>query len=238
MKILKNILKLIMFFILIVCTIIGVYVYKAYDSVQHDIKNGIIEKKTNELKNKKAYTRLEDLDKKYREAVIAAEDHRFYNHGAVDFQSLLRAVDINIRKKQFVEGGSTITQQLVKNLFFDQGQNFERKLKEYFMSVEMEKKFTKDQILEMYVNKSYFGSGYYSIKEASKGYFDKTPDILTLSEAAFLAGVPNAPSVYDPRVNKNLAVQRRRIVLEKMITYGYISAEEAKMASEQELEVK
>ena len=200
--------------------------YKAYDSVQHDIKNGIIEKKTNELKNKKAYTRLEDLDKKYREAVIAAEDHRFYNHGAVDFQSLLRAVDINIRKKQFVEGGSTITQQLVKNLFFDQGQNFERKLKEYFMSVEMEKKFTKDQILEMYVNKSYFGSGYYSIKEASKGYFDKTPDTL------------NAPSVYDPRVNKNLAVQRRRIVLEKMITYGYISAEEAKVASEQELEVK
>lgn len=238
MKILKNILKLIMFFILIVCTIIGVYVYKAYDSVQNDIKNGIIEKKTNELKNKKAYTRLEDLDKKYKEAVIAAEDHRFYNHGAVDFQSLLRAVDINIRKKQFVEGGSTITQQLVKNLFFDQGQNFERKLKEYFMSVEMEKKFTKDQILEMYVNKSYFGSGYYSIKEASKGYFDKTPDTLSLSEAAFLAGVPNAPSVYDPRVNKNLAVQRRRIVLEKMITYGYISAVEAKMASEQELEVK
>lgn len=238
MKIFKRIFQLILLIILILTITISTYVYLQYRDVKKEIESGVIAKNVEKLRNKEHYTKKEDLDEKYLNAVIAAEDHRFYDHGAVDLISILRAINTNVQKKDLVEGGSSITQQLVKNLFYDQKQTISRKVKEVFMAIELEKRYSKDEILEMYVNNSYFGSGYYSIKEASVGYYGKEPKTLTLNEASFLAGVPNAPAIYNPRVNKEKAIQRRKVVLEKMVTHKYITSEVARKVMDEDLIVK
>ena len=127
----------------------------------------------------------------------------------------------------FVEGGSTITQQLAKNMLFTQDKKIERKAAEVFAALEMESKYTKEEIFELYVNSAYFGSGYYGIYQASFGYYNKSPKDLNLDEASILAGVPNAPSVYAPTINLNLAKKRQYHVLNKMLEYGYITKNEA-----------
>ena len=144
----------------------------------------------------------------------------------------------NIISMKLKEGGSTITQQLSKNIFLDQRAEIDRKIKELFYSIELEKKYSKDDILELYVNTSYFGAGYYGIGPATKGYYDKTPEKLSLNEAAFLAGVPNAPSVYNPYEHYDLAVQRRNIVLKKMVFNGDITQQEAIIVYNERLNVK
>lgn len=237
MRILHYIFKLIIIIILFVGVILALITYREYIKIKPDIENGCIEKSVEKLREKKHYTKLEDVDKKYIKALVAAEDHRFYNHGPVDMKAIFRAVKINIKNKAVIEGGSSITQQLAKNLLLNQKQTFSRKFKELIYSIELEKKYSKDEIIEMYYNISYFGSGYYTLYDASMGYFGKPPKELTLAEAAFLAGVPNAPSVYDPRVNYQKAVQRRNLVLNKMVQYGKITQEEANKASEEKLEV-
>lgn len=127
----------------------------------------------------------------------------------------------------FVEGGSTITQQLAKNMYFTQEKKVTRKVAEVFMSIEIEKNYEKDEILELYLNTIYFGDGYYTVKEACKGYFDKKLDEMTEAEAILLAGIPNAPSIYAPTKNLELAKQRQRQVMKKMIEYGYLTQKEA-----------
>lgn len=237
MRILHYIFKLIIIIILFVGVILALITYREYIKIKPDIENGCIEKSVEKLMQKKHYTKLEDVDKKYIKALVSAEDHRFYNHGPVDMKAIFRAVKINIKNKAVIEGGSSITQQLAKNLLLNQKQTFSRKFQELIYSIELEKKYSKDEIIEMYYNISYFGSGYYTLYDASMGYFGKPPKELTLAEAAFLAGVPNAPSVYDPRVNYQKAVQRRNLVLNKMVQYGAITQEEANKASEEKLEV-
>ena len=172
---------------------------------------------------KENYTKIDDLSKNYVNAVIAAEDHRFYDHGAIDIIGIGRAVFNNIKAKELQEGGSTITQQVAKNVVFSQEASISRKLGELFASFELEKNYSKDEILEIYVNTCYFGDGYYGIYDASYGYYKKSPKDLTLTEAAMLAGVPNAPSVYSPSVNPDLAKKRQKYVLNKMVEYGYIN---------------
>ena len=127
----------------------------------------------------------------------------------------------------FVEGGSTITQQIAKNEYFTQEKKITRKIAEVFMAFEIEKNYNKDEILEMYINTLYFGNGYYNIKDAAKGYFEKDLDELTDGEWIMLAGIPNAPSVYAPNVNPDLAKQRQKQVIEKMIKYEYLTENEA-----------
>ena len=120
----------------------------------------------------------------------------------------------------FVEGGSTITQQLAKNMYFTQEKKITRKIAEVFMSYEIEKNYSKDEILELYVNTIYYGNNYYNIKSASLGYFDKLPKDLNSSECTMLAGIPNAPSLYNPKASPKLAKQRQKQVIQKMIKYG------------------
>lgn len=143
----------------------------------------------------------------------------------------------NIKNKEMIEGGSTITQQLAKNIFFSQEQSVNRKILEVFASMELEKKFSKKEIFEMYVNNSYFGSGYYNIHDAAEGYFGKKVKDLNLNEITFLAGVPNAPSVYDPRVNPDLAKQRQIQVLRKMLEEGKITEEEKEEVEKEPIKV-
>ena len=159
----------------------------------------------------------------YINAVISVEDHRFYQHGGLDIIAIGRAVINDIKAMSFVEGGSTITQQLAKNVYFTQEKKLERKIAEVFMAFDFEKALEKSEILELYLNTSYFGDGYNTVKEASRGYFGKEPKDLTDGECIMLAGIPNAPSVYAPTQNMDLAKQRQKQVALKMVEYGYLT---------------
>lgn len=193
----------------------------------NSLKEKSLVERIEEITTKEDYTPFDQLSKNYVNAVIAVEDHRYYEHGAIDPIGIARAFYTNIRDGQFDEGGSTITQQVAKNVVFNQDKTLLRKLGEIFAAYDLEKNYSKDEIFAFYVNSSYFGDGYYSIYEASQGYYKKDPKDLNLSEASMLAGVPNAPSVYAPTVNPDLARKRQKHVLNKMVEYGYITQEEA-----------
>ena len=219
---------------LIGCSIVGFYTYQGYNMYKEAIYETPIEKRVQELKSDENYTNIEKLPDMYKNAVIAVEDHRFYEHGAIDIVSIGRAIYTNIKEFDLVEGGSTLTQQLAKNIYFTQDKKLIRKIAEVFMAFELEKELTKDEIFELYVNTSYFGDGYYNVKEASNGYFDKEPIDMTDYEATLLAGLPNAPSVYAPTKNPDLARQRQKQVISKLVKYNYITKEYADEILEEE----
>lgn len=176
---------------------------------------------------KKKQVPLQQIPIVLQQAVISIEDNRFYSHIGIDIEGILRASLVNIQRGSIVEGGSTITQQLVKNLFLSQEQTVARKFEEALLSIDMELQYSKEEILEMYLNTIFFGSGSYGIQEATRNYFGKTPAELTLAESALLAGLPNAPSLYSPYVNMTAAKQRQAIVLNAMVRNGYIGPAQA-----------
>jgi len=155
-------------------------------------------------------------------ALLATEDQRFYSHSGLDIKGIGRAIISDIRAGRFVQGGSTITQQLAKTLFLTPRRTLLRKLKEAFLAFQLERRYTKDAILTLYLNQVYFGSGAYGVEAAAQLYFGKPVSALNLSECALLAGMPQAPSRYSPLVNKSLAVKRRNVVLRRMLKSGII----------------
>jgi penicillin-binding protein 1A len=159
-----------------------------------------------------------------RNAVIAIEDQRFYDHAGLDLRALLRAAYVDATTGRVVEGGSTITQQLVKQAYLSDEQTLSRKVREAYLAWKMEHRFTKEQILTKYLNTVYFGNGAYGIMAAARTYFDKEPLDLTLEEAAFLAGTVAAPVTYDPVTNPGRARNRRNRVLTRMLELGMIDA--------------
>ncbi len=166
---------------------------------------------------------LSQLPKYVIQATIAIEDKDFYNHKGVDLiGGVLRAIKENIFSKGGIQGGSTITQQLVKSALLSPERTWERKIKEIILALWAERIYTKDQILEMYLNQVSYGGAAYGIEEAAKTYFGKSAKDLTLEEAAFLAGLPQAPSIYSPYNDKEAAIRRRNQVLEAMYKQGYI----------------
>lgn len=191
------------------------------------LKEMSLEEKVASIKEKDNYTKIEEMPKIYKNAVVSVEDHRFYKHFGIDVIAIGRAAVNDIKEMRFAEGGSTITQQLSKNIYFTQEKKITRKIAEVFMALKIESSYEKDEILELYLNTSYFGDGYGTVKEASKGYFDKEPNEMTDFEAILLAGIPNAPSVYAPTKNLELAKQRQKQVMNKMVEYGYLTKEEA-----------
>jgi membrane peptidoglycan carboxypeptidase len=186
-----------------------------------------IEKKVEKIKEYDNYISISEVPETYKNATIAIEDHRFYSHGAIDVFTTARSFIENIRNKELSNGGSTITQQVARNMYFTQEKSFIRKVAELFVAVDLEKNYSKDEILEMYLNIIYFGDGYTGLKQASYGYYRKSPSKLSLAEQAMLAGIPNAPSIYSPNVNPELAKKRQQKVLDAMVKYGYISKTEA-----------
>ncbi len=229
MKIFKRVLLLIIILIMGVC---GFFTYQGYEMYNSAINEMPITEKISEIQSNENYTKIDDLPQMYKDAVIAAEDHRFYEHGAIDIVSIGRAMFKNLKELKLVEGGSTITQQLAKNTYFTQNKNINRKIAELFMAYKYEKECTKELIFELYVNTSYFGDGYYNVKEASEGYFDKEPIEMNDYESTLLAGIPNAPSVYAPTKNPELAYQRQKQVLNKMVKYKYITEEQVEQIIE------
>ena len=222
----KIIFKIIIILFIIVLAISMLLIGTGYFMYRKALKDTSMEDKVKENQSDENYTKIEDTCKTYRDAVIAVEDHRFYQHHGADVFSICRAIITNLKYGELREGGSTITQQLAKNTYFTQNKKFTRKIAEGFMAAKYEKSLNKDEILELYFNTSYFGDGYYNLKEASLGYFSKMPSELNDYEATMLAGVPNAPSVYAPTVNFELASQRQKQVLTKMVEYGYINKEQ------------
>ena len=223
----KKILKLIIIIILIILAISSVYIKKGYDMYNNAIEKTSIEEKIEQIKKKKNYTEISEMPDMYKNAVLAVEDHRFYKHKGIDIISIGRAVVNDIKSRGFEEGGSTITQQLAKNIYVTQEKKIERKIAEVFMSAELEKKLKKDEILELYLNTSYFGDGKYTVREASKHYFNKEPSEMSDYESIMLAGIPNAPSVYAPTKNPELAKKRQKQVINKMIKYKYLTKKQA-----------
>lgn len=224
MKLLKKILFLI---IVVMIGIAAFFVKQGYDLYIQAINEMSIEEKIAEIKANENYTTYEELPQNYINAVIAVEDKRFLKHPGVDVISISRAIFIDLKEMSFKEGGSTITQQLAKNVYFTQEKKMTRKIAEVFMAVEFEENISKEEIFELYVNTSYFGDGYYCVKDASLGYFDKLPQDMNLYECTLLAGIPNAPSVYAPTKNPELARQRQGQVVRKMLKQGYLTEKEA-----------
>lgn len=151
-----------------------------------------------------------------KKALIVTEDRSFYQHSGIDLKGILRAIFRDIKAGKFVEGASTITQQLSKTLFLKPRKTLLRKAKEAFLSFQIERRYTKDEILELYLNQVYFGSGAYGVESAARIYFGKPVSDLNLSECALLAGLPKSPSRYSPLIDKDLALKRRNIVLKQM----------------------
>ncbi len=175
--------------------------------------------------------KISDIPKNLQNAFVATEDVRFYSHHGIDPQGILRAIWVNIIRQGVSEGGSTITQQLARNAFLSQDRTLKRKVQEALLAIEIERKYTKQEILEMYMNQIYFGQGAYGVQTASQIYFGKDVKDLTLAQASILAGLPQSPNYYSPFNNLKAAKQRQAIVLDQMAKYGYISqatADEAK----------
>ncbi len=183
----------------------------------------------------RAYVRLEDIPVVLQQAVVAIEDERFYQHRGVDVRGILRAAWRNLTRQSVVEGGSTITQQLARNLFLSPRRTLDRKLQEILLAVEVERRLTKPEILERYLNQVYFGNGAYGVEMAARLFFGKGARELTLPEAALLAGVVQAPSRYSPFDNFPAAKRRQEVVLDRMVELGYISREQAEAAKEARL---
>ena len=224
MKVFRKILLILLILIIVILSIFCIIGFSTYSA---KLKEKPLVNRIEEITSDEHFVKFSDMSADYRNAVIAVEDHRYYDHGPVDFIGIGRAIFNNIRYGELREGGSTITQQVAKNIFFSHEQTFTRKLGEIFAAFDLEKNYSKNEIFELYVNTAYFGDGHYGIYDASYGYYNKSPKDLNLDESSMLAGVPNAPSVYAPTVNPTLAKQRQQHVIKKMLEYGYITNEQA-----------
>jgi 1A family penicillin-binding protein len=194
----------------------------AYDSIKVFDREGRFVGRI--LPEKRYWTPIERIPLFLQNALVAVEDSRFYEHGGIDVRGIARALVKDVVKGKLAEGGSTITQQLVKNKYLSAEKTIDRKLQEGLLAVELEQKYTKKQILEMYFNEIYFGNGAWGIAQAARLYFDKNPEQLTDGECALLAGVPKNPGRYNPRGETAKVMGRRDVVLQRMVAVKMISA--------------
>ena len=210
MKFIKRVLFILF---LVIAIVVGISAYNGYNMYKSVIEKIPIETMVKNIQSNDKFVSISEMPKDYVNAVIAVEDRRFYKHNGVDIISIGRAIVTDIKNMEMIEGGSTITQQIAKNNMFNQERKLDRKFAEIF---------------ELYVNTCYFGDGYYCIKDAAEGYFKKEPKDMDLNESTLLAGIPNAPSIYAPTKNPDLAKERQGQVIDKMIKNNYLTKEQAK----------
>lgn len=223
----KKLLKLVLSFLFVlVFGITAFTVARGYNMYREALAQQSLPERIAEVRAKPNYLPLFELPQTYLDAVVAVEDQRFRQHFGIDLLAIGRAVWNNVTSMSLKEGGSTITQQLAKNLYFTQEKSFIRKIAEVFMAFNLERHYSKDRILELYVNSIYFGDGYYCVRSASLGYFGKEPRDMTDYECTLLAGIPNAPSVYSLTRNPDLARQRQKYVIRQMVEAGYLTEDE------------
>lgn len=213
------------FFFLLLAIILGFIGYICYDGYQlylSTIKETPISSAVNKIKNRSDYVKYSNIPQDLINATVAIEDHRFYEHTGFDIVGIIRAIVNDFNDKKLTSGGSTITQQLVKNMYFKFDKKFSRKVAEVLIAYELEIRYSKEEILTMYLNVIYYGDGHYGIYDAANGYFNKDPKDLSFYECTLLAGIPNAPSVYCLSTGEALAKQRRIQVINAMKKYGYL----------------
>ena len=170
------------------------------------------------------YIDFDSIPSVLADSFVVMEDRDFYNHSGIDIKAIVRAMIANKRNDTIVQGASTITQQVAKNVFLTQEVTWERKIKEIFLSWELEKKYSKEQILEFYLNNIYFSNGYYGVEAAAKGYFGKSANELSVSEQAFIAAIPNNPTKYNPLTNYDATLARRNLILKELNAADYIDS--------------
>ncbi|MCL5105025.1 MAG: PBP1A family penicillin-binding protein [Armatimonadetes bacterium] len=180
---------------------------------------------------------LKDIPENLRIATVAIEDSRFYQHSGVDAKGIMRAIWANVRGQRMAQGGSTITQQLARNVYLTQRKSIQRKLQEAVLAILMERNFTKKKILELYLNQVYYGSGAFGVQAASRVYYGKDVNQLDLSECALIAGMPQKPSGYSPHEDKEAAMDRRDVVLNRMAELGYITPQQRDAAKAEKLNI-
>jgi monofunctional glycosyltransferase len=215
-RLIGKLIKLGLTIAILIGLIIGLLGYFKYKEAITEMP---IREKVASSREDATFVPLEEITPDFTDAIVAIEDHRFYEHGAFDFISLVRATFVNLKAKEVTQGGSTLTQQVAKNLYFNNDQRFIRKVAELFVAIDLERIYNKEDILELYVNIIYYGDGNYGIKEASENYFGKTPAELSYDEATLLAGLPQAPSDYALSSNYDRAKQRQSEVIEALTEY-------------------
>lgn len=242
MRIIKAILVAIAGIAIVIAVILAIYITKALSisvdpvvyynpplTTQFYDRNGELIANLFDEENR-IYVPFNQIPSRLVEAVVAIEDTSFFEHAGLNYEAIFRASYRVALARKAVEGASTITQQLVKNLLLTRDKTIDRKLKEAILSLRVETKLTKEQIIERYLNAIYLGHGYYGIKTASHGYFRKPLEDLTLKEMAILAGLPRAPSFYDPTKHFQMSLTRANLVIDRMYTLGWISEDEYKDA--------
>lgn len=243
----NNIFLKVFKFIIILLIVISGFIYFKYGPTISSLYNNAAKKvnnstvdtfnnnksnNVNALNNKDPlYLKSSLIPENVKNAFIAIEDKDFYKHGGVSVKAIFRSVySIFTNDWKVTQGGSTITQQLARNVFLNFDKNYERKIEEMFIANKLENKFTKDQILEFYINNIYFSNNAYGINTAAKKYFNKGCSDLNLSQICFLVAIPNDPTYYNPIKHLNNTLQRRNLVLEKMKEYNYITNEQYEAA--------
>ncbi len=233
MKVLRFMMKSCIFgFLSFIIVIVGLYTY-AYLSPKLELRTAgqfYLYDNKDELVYQGSKTRkwvdLEDVNYNLINAVVSIEDKNFYKHHGFDYLRIAKAMYQNIKNGKITQGASTISQQYIKNIYLDFNTSWKRKIEEAFLTLELEVHFSKDEILEGYLNNINYGQGNYGIGNASRYYFNKEPLDLTLEEALILAGIPNSPEYYNPKANYDLSIKRAKMVGRSMVQNGYITQEQ------------
>ena len=225
---------------LLLCLLIGVALAtllgQGYFRYRREIEGKPIVTAVEEYTKKDDYTQFNEIDEDFVNAVVAVEDKRFFTRKGYDFIALARALYHNLRAKGLVEGGSTITEQIAKNLYLDgKVVGLEDKMAEIFIMFDLEKSCSKQDLFALYVNMNYYGDGYWGISDAAEGYYDKKSDDLTIAQAAMLAGIPNAPAIYQLSDGYDLAKERQEWVLGTMYRNGFITEDELEAAKAEDV---
>lgn len=206
--------------------------FEIYGTTDDCIDNNVKNLKRNIIASRDDYVSIDILPEDLKNALVSIEDKNFYKHFGFDPVAICRAFINNVKAGTIVEGGSTITQQLAKNAFLTNERTYSRKLKELALSIQLELTYSKEEILEMYLNYIYFGEDTYGVQAASKKYFNKNIWDLTLEESALIAGLPQSPSTYNPIINRKKALWKRNTVLDAMIKNGFIDSSPLKHSNE------
>ena len=184
------------------------------------------------------YITYDEIPENAVNALISIEDKKFFDHNGIDYKGITRALITTLREKEITQGGSTITQQLARTMFLTSEKTWQRKVEEIYIASELEKKYSKEQILEFYLNNVYFANGYYGIEAAAKGYFNKDISELDLSQICYILAIPNSPTYYDPVVNPQNTIARRNLILQAMKNDGIISEKTYNSAVAEEIDLK
>lgn len=223
----KKILNILLLLLGVLILITGCYFGDCYNDAKDLMKNDPINEKVEIYTNKDEYVQYDDINTYFVNAVVATEDKRFFSRKGFDWIALSRAIIVNVVSGELREGGSTISQQIAKNLYF-QGtrRGIKEKIEEVFIMLELEKDYSKEDLFALYASMNYYGDGYYGLGEASLGYYGIDQKELSLAEAAMLAGIPNAPSLYQLSTGYDLAKERQEKVLYRMLEEKYITQDE------------